>query len=113
MVNPQRRNIQRFEIHLTNLDPTIGSEIRKTRPCVIISPDEMNRHLNTAIIAPLSSARRHYPSRIDVSFQGRKGQIVLDQIRTVDQSRLITRLGVLTESQARLLASKLGEMFAL
>lgn len=113
MVNPQRRNIQRFEIHLTNLDPTIGSEIRKTRPCVIISPDEMNRHLNTAIIAPLTSARRHYPSRIDVSFQGRKGQIVLDQIRTVDQSRLITRLGVLTESQARLLASKLGEMFAL
>lgn len=112
MVNPPRRGITRFEIYLINLDPTTGSEIRKTRPCVVISPDEMNRHLKTAIIAPLTSTRRHYPSRIDLSFQGRKGQVVLDQIRAVDQSRLIKRLGTLSESRARSLTSTLTEMFA-
>lgn len=112
MVNPPRPEITRYEIYLINLNPTTGSEIRKTRPCVVISPDEMNRHLNTVIIAPLTSTRRNYPSRIDLSFQGKKGQIVLDQIRAVDQSRLVKRLGALTESRARTLASTLTEMFA-
>ncbi len=106
-----RRDIRRYEIHLVNLDPTKGSEIRKTRPCVVLSPDEMNRHLNTVIIAPLTSTRRNYPSRIDLTFQGKKGQIVLDQVRTVDQSRLVKRLGSLTERRARRVASTMTEMF--
>ena len=112
LVNPPHPDIRRFEIYLINLDPTTGSEIRKTRPCVVISPDEMNRHLRTVIIAPLTSTRRNYPSRINLSFQGKKGQIVLDQIRTVDQSRLIKRLGTVTDRRARTLANTLTEMFA-
>ncbi|MEE4297451.1 MAG: type II toxin-antitoxin system PemK/MazF family toxin [Wenzhouxiangella sp.] len=111
-MNPTRHEFTRFEIYLINLDPTTDSEIRKTRPCVVISPDEMNKHLNTVIIAPLTSSRRNYPSRINLTFQGKKGQIVLDQIRTVDQSRLIKRLGTLTKQRAMELARTLTEMFA-
>lgn len=104
--------IQRYQVHLVDLDPTRGSEIRKTRPCVVVSPDEMNRHIRTVIIAPLTSRRREYPTRVDLSFQGQEGQVVLDQIRTVDQSRLLKHLGALPEATARQVSSILQEMFA-
>ena len=104
--------IRRFDVHLVNLDPTQGSEIRKTRPCVVISPDEMNRHIRTVIVAPMTSRQRGYPTRVEVTFQRRKGQVVLDQIRTVDKSRLVTRLGRLPERRAREVAQVLVEMFS-
>lgn len=103
---------RRFEVWLVKLDPTQGSEIRKTRPCVIVSPDEMNRHLRTAIIAPLTSTRKAYPSRINLTFQRKKGQIVLDQLRTVDMARLAHRLGRIGNNRALEVCNRLQEMFA-
>ena len=105
--------LRRFDVYLVNLDPTQGSEKRKTRPCVVVSPDEMNRHIRTVIVAPLTSARRGYPTRVNVTFQRKKGQVVLDQIRTVDKSRLVRRLGRLSEARAREVAAVLVEMFSL
>ncbi len=84
---------KRFEVYLINLDPTIGSEIRKTRPCLIISPDEINNNLNTLIVAPLTSVKKSYPTRVNCKFKNKTGQIVLDQIRTIDKRRLIRKLG--------------------
>ena len=104
--------VRRYEIHLVDLEPTQGSENQKTRPCVVISPDEMNRHIRTVIVAPMTSTRKDYPSRVNVVFLRREGQIVLDQIRTVDKSRLVKRLGVLPEARAREVAAVLQEMFA-
>jgi mRNA interferase MazF len=104
--------VQRFDVFLINLDPTIGQEIQKTRPCVIISPNEMNRHLSTAIVAPMTSQTRNYPSRISCEFQGKTGQIVLDQIRTVDKTRLGKRLGELAANEQRKVLDLLAEMFA-
>lgn len=104
--------VRRYEIFLVDLDPTRGSEIKKTRPCLIVSPDEMNRHIRTVIIAPMTSVRRDYPTRVSVTFQKKQGQIVLDQIRTVDKSRLVKRLGTLPKTRAREVASVLQEMFA-
>ena len=104
--------VRRYDICLVSLDPTQGSEIRKARPCVVISPDEMNRHIRTVIIAPMTSTRRDYPSRVNVTFQRKKGQVALDQIRTVDKSRLVRRLGVLPDARAREVADVLREMFA-
>ena len=104
-------DVRRFDVHLVDLDPTRGSEIRKVRPCVVVSPDEMNRHVRTVIIAPMTSRRRDYPTRIDVTFQRKRGQVVLDQIRTVDASRLVKRLGRLPEARARQIADVLVEMF--
>jgi mRNA interferase MazF len=103
---------RRFEIYLVNLDPTIGSEMRKTRPCVVISPDEMNKHVQTAIIAPMTTKGRSYPTRIQCTFQGKVGQVVLDQIRAVDRVRLVKRLGRLTERQSKPVLAVLQEMFA-
>jgi mRNA interferase MazF len=85
--------VNRFEVFLVNLDPTIGKEIQKTRPCLIISPDEMNNHISTVIIAPMTTKGRDYPTRVNCMFEGKKGQIVLDQIRTIDKSRLVKKLG--------------------
>jgi len=82
-----------YEVFLINLDPTIGHEIQKTRPCLVISPDEMNENINTVIIAPMTTKSHEYPTRINVKFQGKNGWIVLDQIRTVDKRRLVKRLG--------------------
>jgi mRNA interferase MazF len=104
--------VRRFEVYLVNLDPTVGSEIQKTRPCVIISPDELNRHIATAIVAPLTTRGRAYPSRVPCRFQGRDGQVVLDQIRTVDKSRLVRRLGRLAPATQAALLAALAEMFA-
>ncbi len=105
-------DVRRFDVWLIGLDPTQGSEIRKTRPCVVVSPDEMNRHVRTVIIAPMTSARRGYPTRVDITFQRRKGQVVLDQIRAVDKSRLVRKLGRLPEARARDVADVLVEMFS-
>lgn len=103
--------ISRFEVWLVNLDPTQGSEINKTRPCVIISPDELNRHLRTVIIAALTSTRRAYPSRVNCEFQGKEGQVALDQIRSVDKTRLIRKLGALPDSAAQEVCVVLQELF--
>jgi mRNA interferase MazF len=103
---------RRFQIWLVALDPTRGSEIRKTRPCAVISSDEMNRHLRTVIIAPMTTNSRPYPTRVAVRFQGKQGQIALDQIRTVDKSRLIRQMGALPSGKARETAAILAEMFA-
>ncbi len=103
--------VKRFDVYLVDLDPTVGSEIRKPRPCAIISPNEMNRPLRTVIIAPLTTAQRAYPSRIDCTFQTKKRQIVLDQIRTVDKSRLVRRLGTLGDATQRKVSERLVEMF--
>ena len=104
--------IRRFGVHLVRLAPTVGSEIAKTRPCVIISPDEMNRHLQTVIIAPLTSAQKRYPTRVSCRFAKRAGEIVLDQIRTVDRSRLVKHLGELDAATSSRLVRRLLEMFA-
>lgn len=104
--------IRRFEVFLANLDPTIGSEITKTRPCLVISPDEMNRQIRTVIVAPMTTARRSYPTRVPCEFQGKTGEIVLDQIRTVDKTRLMKKLGRIDTSTRERVFQVLGEMFA-
>ena len=104
--------ISRFDVYLVSLDPTQGHEIRKTRPCVVISPDEMNAHIGTVIVAPMTSKGRDYPTRIPLTFQRKKGQIVLDQIRTVDKTRLVKRLGKLDTNTAAKTLAVLQEMFA-
>ncbi|MGB7921724.1 MAG: type II toxin-antitoxin system PemK/MazF family toxin [Pyrinomonadaceae bacterium] len=104
--------VRRFEVYLINLDPTIGSEIQKTRPCLVISPDEMNRFIRTVIVAPMSTKGTSYPTRVTCKFQGKQGQIVLDQIRTVDKIRLVRRLGKIDKRIQTEVLSILGEMFA-
>ena len=104
--------VARFEVYLVRLDPTEGHEIRKTRPCIIVSPDEMNRHITTVIVAPMTTRGRAYPTRVPVRFQRRTGQIVLDQLRTVDKNRLARRLGRVDEVTAQKTLAVLGEMFA-
>jgi mRNA interferase MazF len=108
----ERNPVRRFEVHLISLDPTKGSEIKKNRPCVVISPDEMNKHIRTVIIAPMTSTVKNYPTRVATTFQGKKGQIVLDQIRTVDKSRLTKKLGSISSSAEEKVISVLQEMFA-
>ncbi len=99
------------EVWLVALDPVVGSEIMKTRPCLVVSPDQANRHLQTVIVAPLTSAVRLYPSRVDVVFAGRQGQVALDQLRTVDRQRLVHRLGTIDPATAQRVSSVLVEMF--
>jgi mRNA interferase MazF len=103
---------KRFEVYLVNLDPTVGSEIKKMRPCLIISPDEMNTHIATVIIAPMTTQGRAYPTRVSCKFQGKNGQIVLDQIRTVDKTRLAKRLGTISAATQKAVLAVLAEMFA-
>jgi mRNA interferase MazF len=103
---------KRFDVFLVNLDPTVGSEIQKTRPCVVISPDEMNRYISTVIIAPMTTKGKAYPTRIICQFQDKEGQIVLDQIRTVDKTRLVKRLGQISQDEQRAVLDTLAEMFA-
>ena len=99
-----------YEIVLVNLDPTIGSEIRKTRPCVVLSPDVMNRHLNTAIIAPMTTRVKNYPTRVSTTLQNEKGSIVLDQIRTIDQRRIIRVLGNVSKKEINQIKRVISEM---
>ena len=103
---------KRFEVYLVNLDPTIGREIKKTRPCLVISPDEMNQHIATVIVAPMTTKERSYPTRIPCEFQGKAGQIVLDQIRTVDKTRLVKKLGQIDAATQKTVLLLLAEMFA-
>ena len=105
-------DVKRFEVFLVNLDPTLGSEIRKARPCVIVSPDEMNRHIRTFIIAPMTTKGRPYPTRVEACFDGKQGQVALDQIRAVDKIRLVRRLGTLKSSEAERILDTLRELFA-
>jgi mRNA interferase MazF len=104
--------IKRFEVYLINLDPTIGKEIKKTRPCLIISPDDMNKYISTVIIAPMTTKGRNYPTRIPCQFDGKDGQIVLDQIRTVDKVRIIKKLGKINTSIQKEVLITLAELFS-
>lgn len=104
--------VKRFDVYLVSLDPTVGGEITKTRPCLVVSPDEMNRHIATVIVAPMTTKGRAYPTRVACRFQGRDGQIVLDQLRTVDKARLIRRLGHISPSVQEAVLAVLAEMFA-
>jgi mRNA interferase MazF len=104
--------ISRFEVFLVNLDPTIGSETKKTRPCLVISPNELNRHLKTVIVAPMTTAGKPWPSRVACTFEARSGHIVLDQIRTIDKSRLVKRLGTIDRRAQSAVLGVLAEMFA-
>lgn len=106
------RQVARGEVHLVRLDPTAGSEIRKTRPCLVVSPDELNQHLRTAIVAPMTTAGREYPWRVPCRFQNRSGHIALDQLRTVDTERLVRRLGQLPDDTVVDVLEILREMFA-
>ena len=102
----------RFDIMLVQLDPTRGSEIRKTRPCVVISPDEMNGALRTVVIAPMTTKGQAYPWRVPLTFQGKSGRVALDQMRTVDGERLLRRLGTLDDKTVQLVLATLAEMVA-
>lgn len=104
--------INRFDVFLVNLDPTVGHEIKKTRPCLVISPDEMNHHISTVIVAPMTTRGKKYPTRITCSFQGKKGQIIVDQIRTIDRKRLVKKLGVISKKTQAKTLSLLQELFA-
>lgn len=104
--------VKRFEVYLVNLDPTVGSEIRKTRPCLVVSPDEMNRHIRTVIVAPMTTKGRPYPTRVSCEFEGKQGQVILDQLQTVDKKRLTKRLGYLDEAAQQEVLAVLAEMFS-
>jgi mRNA interferase MazF len=97
---------------VVSLDPTQGSGIRKTRPCLVISPNETNRHLRTVIITPMTAAERPYPTRVRLTFQGKRGQVALDQLRAVDRQRLVRRLGRVSSKTAETVSAVLVEMFA-
>lgn len=104
--------MKRFDVYLVNLDPTVGSEIKKTRPCLIISPDEMNQYIRTIIVAPMTTKGTNYPTRIPITFQSKKGQIVVDQIRTIDKKRLVKKLGTVSAKKQEEVLSVLQEMFS-
>jgi mRNA interferase MazF len=102
---------QRDEVWLVALDPTQGSEIQKMRPCLVISPDEMNQHLRTVVIAPMTTVLRPYPTRVVVRFQGKRGHVALDQLRAVDRQRLVKMLGAVSAKTAQDVSATLLEMF--
>jgi mRNA interferase MazF len=99
------------EVWLISLDPTQGSEIQKTRPCLVVSPEEINRHLRTVIIAPMTTSARPYPTRVTVTFQSKRGQVALDQLRAVDRQRLVRKLGSVSAKTAQAVSTVLVEMF--
>lgn len=102
---------RRDEVWLAALDPTLGVDIRKTRPCLVISPDEMNQHLQTIVVAPMTTVVRPYPTRVDLRFQGKSGQVALDQLRAVDRQRLVRKLGTVSAKTAEQTSDILLEMF--
>ena len=104
--------VKRFEVYLVRLDPTVGSEIQKTRPCLVISPDEMNRFIDTVIVAPMTTKGRPYPTRVPLKFKSKRGHIVLDQIRTIDKTRLVKKLGQVDSQTQSAVLSLLNEMFS-
>jgi mRNA interferase MazF len=104
--------VRRFDVYLVTLDPTIGSEIQKTRLCLVVSPDELNPYINTVIVAPMTTRGQPYPTRVPCRFQDKEGQIVLDQLRTVDKARLVRRLGRISPITQRAVLTALDAMFA-
>jgi mRNA interferase MazF len=112
VVNGSQTAPRRHQVWLVTLDPAHGAEIQKTRPCLVVSPDEMNRHLRTVIIAPMTTVTRPYPTRVAVRFQGKRGQVALDQLRAVGQQRLVRKLGEITARTAQDVSATLVEMFA-
>jgi mRNA interferase MazF len=104
--------IRRLDVFLVALDPVVGSEIRKTRPCLVISPDEMNRYLRTVIVAPMTTKGRLYPTRVRCRFRGKEGMVVLDQMRAVDRARLVRRLGRISQKNGETILALLAELFA-
>lgn len=104
--------VKRFEVYLVNLDADASGDARNTRPCVIVSPDEMNRHVSNVIIAPLASSERRYPTRVPVDFLNGERLIILDQIRTIDRVRLVKRIGEIDEAARKSVTDRLQEMFA-
>ena len=106
---PER--VHRGDVFLVNLDPTRGGEIQKTRPCVVVSPDELNAHLRTFIVAPLTTGTFSYPFRVPCRFEGRSGYIILDQIRTIDQERMVRRMGKISAPTLEQILINLQEMF--
>ncbi len=104
--------INRFDVYLINLDPTVGSEIKKPRPCLIISPNEMNLHIQTVIVAPMTTAGKDYPTRVPCTFKKKMGQIVSDQMRTIDKKRLIKKLGMIDPGPQSEVISVLQRLFA-
>jgi mRNA interferase MazF len=104
-------DLKQYQIILVNLDPTIGSEMKKTRPCVIISPDEMNKYLQTIIVAPMTSSSKSYPTRVEVKHNHTKGWVVIDQIRTIDRKRVVKILGTLNEKEINKVKSIIQETF--
>ena len=104
--------VNRFDVYLINLNPSVGSVVKKIRPCLIISPDEMNRHIRTVIVAPMTTAGKEYPTRISCTFKKKKVQIVTDQIRTIDKSRLIKRLGTIDPNTQLEVIAVLQSLFA-
>ena len=103
--------MNQYEVVLVNLDPTIGSEIKKTRPCVVISPNEMNKYLNTIVIAPMTSSSKSYPTRIEVNINNRTGWVVIDQIRTIDKERITKKIGKLTDFEIFKIKGVIKETF--
>jgi len=103
--------VKRFEVWLVNLDPTIGSEVKKTRPCMVVSPDVTNKYLKTVTIVPLATTIKNYPTRVDCVFNEKNGQLVIDQIRSIDKRRLLKRLGTMDESTCHKASDVIVEMF--
>jgi len=103
--------VSQYQIVIVNLDPTRGSEIKKTRPCVVISPNEMNNHLKTLVIAPLTTSLTNYPTRVKVNYQNKKGRIVVDQIRTIDKSRVVSLSSTLSKKEIENLKQIINETF--
>jgi Growth inhibitor len=104
--------IKRFEVYLVALDPTVGHEIQKTRPCLVVSPNEINSIIGTVIVAPMTKGRQSYPTRVPVKFRGQAGSVALDQIRAVDKSRLVNKVGVIKEPTQSKVLGILQEMFS-
>jgi mRNA interferase MazF len=104
--------VKRFDVYLVNLDPAVGYEIKKSRPCLVISPDELNRNISTVIVAPMTTKGRNYPSRVSCTFNDKKGQILLEQMRAVDKIRLIKRLGKVDSFIQAQVFSVLSELFS-
>lgn len=103
--------IKQYQIILVNLDPTVGSEIKKTRPCVVISPNEMNRYLRTIVIAPMTTSSKSYPTRVKIKHDNKIGWIVLDQIRTIDKHRIIKPLGRLSKPEIKEVKNVIKETY--
>ena len=103
--------VKRFEVWQTELSPTIGSEISKSRPCIVVSPNEANKYINAVTIIPLTSTIKNYPTRVNSNFEGKSGQLAIDQIRSVDKTRLIKKLGIMDDETCKLLCSVIVETF--